>query len=69
MTDLAIRSWNNTPISRRTTDGYVNATAMAKANGKQWSHYRETERANTYIEALSRNTEIRVGVDSPDLPE
>lgn len=55
-----IRTWNNTPISRRQADGYVNATAMAKANGKQWSHYRETDRATTYMEALSRNTEIRV---------
>jgi len=57
---LNSRSWNGTPISRRTTDGYVNATAMAKASGKQWSHYRETDRATTYMEALSRNTEIRV---------
>jgi len=57
---LQSRSWNGTPISRRTTDGYVNATAMAKASGKQWSHYRETDRATTYMEALSRNTEIRV---------
>lgn len=60
MSDLITRAWNGTPISRRTTDGYVNATAMAKANGKQWSHYRETDRANTYLEALSRNTGIRV---------
>jgi hypothetical protein len=30
------------------------------ASGKQWSHYRETDRATTYMEALSRNTEIRV---------
>ena len=57
---LVSRSWNGTPISRRTTDGYVNATAMAKASGKQWSHYRETDRASTYLEALSTNTGIRV---------
>jgi hypothetical protein len=60
MTDFAIRSWNNTPISRRTTDGYVNATAMAKANGKEWAHYFRTDRATTYLEALSRNCEIAV---------
>jgi hypothetical protein len=57
---LQSRSWNGTLISRRTTDGYVNATAMAKASGKQWSHYRETDRATTYLEALSTNTGIRV---------
>jgi hypothetical protein len=33
---------------------------MAKASGKQWSHYRETDRANTYMEALSTNTGISV---------
>ena len=60
MSNLSTRAWNGTPITRRTTDGFVNATAMAKASGKQWSSYRETDRASTYIEALSRNTEIRV---------
>ncbi|MCX5969317.1 MAG: KilA-N domain-containing protein [Cyanobacteria bacterium] len=55
---LVSRSWNGTPISRRTTDGFVNATAMCKANGKQWSHYRETDRTNEYLEALSAETGI-----------
>ena len=41
---LVSRSWNGTPISRRTIDGYVNATAMCRANGKQWSKYRESDR-------------------------
>ncbi len=41
---LVSRSWNGTPISRRITDGYVNATAMCKANRKQWSKYRESDR-------------------------
>lgn len=57
---LQSRSWNGTPISRRTTDGYVNATAMAKASGKEWAHYFRTDRATTYLEALSRNCEIAV---------
>ena len=41
---LISRSWNGTPISRRTSDGYVNATAMCKANNKRWSDYRESGR-------------------------
>ena len=49
---LISRSWNDTPIQRRTTDGFVNATAMCKANGKQWSHYRETDRTNGHLEKL-----------------
>lgn len=51
--DLVSRSWNDTPISRRASDGYVNATAMCKANGKLWGHFFETDRCASYLEALS----------------
>jgi hypothetical protein len=60
MTNLISRSWNGTPIQRRTTDGYVNATAMCKANGKRWSDYRESDRCQRYLDALSELTEIPV---------
>ena len=60
MSNLISRSWNGTPIQRRTTDGYVNATAMCRANDKRWSKYRESDRANEYLEALS--TEVRISV-------
>jgi len=59
-TALVSRSWNGTPISRRTTDGYVNATAMCKANKKRWSDYRESDRCQLYLDALSQTTEIPV---------
>lgn len=58
MTNLISRSWNGTPIQRRTTDGYVNATAMCKANGKEWKHYFETDRAHRYLDALSESVGI-----------
>ncbi|MEA5413602.1 KilA-N domain-containing protein [Synechococcus sp. BA-132 BA5] len=57
---LISRSWNGTPIQRRSRDGYVNATAMCRANGKRWTKYRESDRANEYLEALS--TEARISV-------
>jgi hypothetical protein len=57
---LQNRSWNGTPISRRTTDGYVNATTMCKANGKQWNDYWRTDRSTEYLEALSAETGISV---------
>jgi hypothetical protein len=57
---LVSRSWNGTPISRRTTDGYVNATAMCRANGKQWSKYRESDRCQTYLDAPAETSEIRM---------
>lgn len=57
---LVSRSWNGTPISRRTTDGYVNATAMCKANGKRWNNYFERDSASSYLETLSSVTGIPV---------
>ena len=57
---FVVRVWNDTPISRRTTDGYVNATAMCKANGKQWNDYWRTDRATAYLEALCTETGIPV---------
>jgi len=58
MNDLTTRAWNGTPIARRTTDGYVNATAMCKANGKRWSDYRESDRCQQYLDALETETGI-----------
>lgn len=58
--NLESRSWNGTAISRRTTDGFVNATAMCKANGKRWNDYFDTDRATQYLEALSETTGIPV---------
>jgi hypothetical protein len=57
---LVSRSWNGTPISRRVNDGYVNATAMCKANNKQWSKYRESDRCQTYLDALAETSGIRM---------
>jgi len=49
---LVVRTWNDTPIARRSIDGYVNATAMCKANGKEWSNYFKSDRAQAYLKAL-----------------
>ena len=57
---LVSRSWNGTPISRRTTDDYVNATAMCKANEKRWNNYFERNSASSYLETLSSVTGIPV---------
>ena len=53
---LDVRIWNGTPISRRTTDGYVNATAMCKANGKKWNDYHRQEKTAQYLQSLKRLT-------------
>ena len=57
---LVSRSWNGTPIYRRTADGYVNATAMSKANGKRWKDYRESDRCQLYLDALESVAGISV---------
>ena len=57
---LLSRSSNGTPISRRASDGYVNATAMRKANGKQWPKYRESDRCQRYLDALFETSGIRM---------
>jgi len=57
------RIWNGVEIQRRPSDGYVNATAMCKANGKRWRDYAITERTQEYIRALAAavRTQIACG--------
>lgn len=50
---LEVRAWEGTSIQRRRIDGFVNATAMCKANGKRWNHYQANERSQEYIAALT----------------
>lgn len=55
---LSVRIWNDAGIARRDEDGYVNATAMCQANGKEWRNYFQTDRAKAYIAALSESLGI-----------
>ena len=57
-TGMESRTWNGVKIQRRPTDGYVNATAMCKAYGRQWSHYMENARTSQYLQALSTSLGI-----------
>ena len=57
---LLSRSSNGTPISRRTSDGYVNATAMCEANGKQWPKHLESDLSKRYLDALAKTCVIRM---------
>lgn len=54
---LAVRVWNGTSICRR-EDGYVNASAMCKANGRRWTLYRANDRTQAYIDALAADVGI-----------
>ena len=50
---LTARAWNGISISRRISDGYVNATAMCQAGGKKWNDYVRLARSQAYITALA----------------
>ncbi len=52
------RKAENEIISQRVTDGYVNATAMCKANGKNWSDYARLVTTNAFIKELSSALQI-----------
>ena len=53
---LTARAWNGISISRRISDGYVNATAMCRAGGKRWNHYAANDRSQAYIASLAAVT-------------
>jgi hypothetical protein len=51
---------NQTPISQRRDDGYINATALCKASGKNIQDYTRLSSTNDYLERLSLETGIPV---------
>lgn len=54
---METRAWHGTPIARR-VDGFVNATAMCRANGRDWFTYARSDRTKEYIEALRAAPQI-----------
>jgi hypothetical protein len=55
---IEAREWNGHAIQRRQADGYVNATAMCKANAKHLPHYLTNARTSEYLQALSGSVGI-----------
>ena len=50
-------------IRQRARDGYVNATAMCKAAGREWKHYNENKTTKAFIAELS----AEVGIPTSDI--
>lgn len=46
-------------------NGYVNATAMCKANGKSWGHYWETKKAKSFAKTVTASV---IGITISDKP-
>lgn len=51
------------PVLQRARDGYINATAMCRAAGKMWGHYRENANTGLFLAAL----EADIGIPISDL--
>lgn len=51
--DLIPHSYNGELIQQRHKDGYINATAMCKAAGKNWADYNRTGPTKAYVKELS----------------
>lgn len=47
-------------VEQRSTDGYINATALCGAAGKRWHNYLRNEATGSYLRVLSSKTLISV---------
>lgn len=55
---LRVRDLYGSPVSQRQADGYVNATELCKAAGKQWADYWRLAGSQEFIQALVDSTGI-----------
>lgn len=49
---------DDSPITQRAFDGYVNATALCKASKKELKHYLENKSTDEFLTELSRSVGI-----------
>ena len=57
---LLPHTYQGSVISQRESDGYINATAMCKAAGREWSHYRGNKSTDEFLTALGGSLGIPV---------
>lgn len=57
---LIVHEVNNLAIPQRAGDGYINATALCKAAGKQWSEYHSNKSTKEYLAVVEAKTGIPV---------
>lgn len=51
---------NNAIISQRSFDGYINATALCKAAGREWGHYASNKNTQEFFAELSTDIGITI---------
>ncbi|MDM8567606.1 KilA-N domain-containing protein [Candidatus Halobeggiatoa sp. HSG11] len=54
------RNFNGAVIRQRPSDGYLDATAMCKINGKRWFDYYRTKETQSFLIALSKSTGLPI---------
>ncbi|RCK20113.1 KilA, partial [Thalassospira profundimaris] len=59
-TQLIPHTINDRTICQRKDDGYIHATAMCKAAGKQFNDYRRLATTHEFLDALAAETGIPV---------
>ncbi len=55
---LVPHSYQGAVIQQRLNDGYINATAMCKAAGKEWANYHQNGATKDFLVALQRSLGI-----------
>jgi hypothetical protein len=50
------------PVGQRTSDGYINATAMCQAAGKLWGNYHQTQETERFLQALASDIGIPISL-------
>lgn len=55
---LVPHTYQGSLIQQRATDGYINATAMCRAAGKEWNHYHANASTKAFLTALQGSPEI-----------
>lgn len=63
--DLIPHDYRGSVIGQRAADGYINATAMCKAAGREWKHYNENRTTKEFLAALS----AEVGIPTSELTQ
>lgn len=61
--DLIPHDYRGELIGQRAKDGYINATAMCKASGREFKHYRENRTTKDFLNELS----AEVGIPTSEL--
>lgn len=57
-TDMVVRNLDGETVRQRQADGYVNATELCKAGGKEWSGYSRTQTAQEFLTELEGSLQI-----------